>query len=92
MMPESASAIELELRMDDARRALAARGIRPCVYCGMANGGLDGANAMCRHHTLTLSSSWARANRIYCDFFHRRIVLPADTPTVGDLAVVDGEC
>lgn len=32
-----------------------------------------GGEALCAHHTAVSTDSWADANRIMCDFFHRGI-------------------
>lgn len=74
-----------ETRSEITRGLAMRRGRRPCAFCGQL---LD-RGEMCLHHTLIFSESWARANRIFCDFFHRKIVLPTDTPAVGDVAVLN---
>jgi hypothetical protein len=46
---------------------------RPCPLCGIM---LWGTRAeICIHHTYA-DENWARGNKVYCDFFHRGIVLP----------------
>ncbi len=44
-----------------------------CASCGLQ---LSGDTALCPHHYFAYGDDWARANRIMCDFFHRRILLP----------------
>lgn len=42
-----------------------------CALCGLPlnEGGL------CPHHTMVYGSDWCEANRIMCDFFHRKKLL-----------------
>lgn len=46
--------------------------ITRCPSCGAANPASDG---LCAHHIAT-EVSWATANRVFCDFLHRRIEPP----------------
>jgi hypothetical protein len=41
-----------------------------CSVCGQQ---MVGGEALCAHHTAVSTDSWADANRIMCDFFHRGI-------------------
>lgn len=49
-----------------------------CPACGLETS--DNA-ALCRHH-FSQRDNWAESNRIMCDFFHRRKVLPRLTREV----------
>lgn len=44
-----------------------------CASCGYW---LDGDAALCPHHHSVYGNDWSAANRIMCDFFHRRKVPP----------------
>ena len=43
-----------------------------CALCGVPNPVGDG---VCAHH-LPIDLTWAAANRVFCDFLHRRIEPP----------------
>ena len=43
--------------------------LSPCALCGEA---LYGEDVVCSHHGASVTHEWAVANRIMCDFFHRR--------------------
>ena len=40
-----------------------------CASCGLE---LAIGAMLCPHHPLVLGDEWAAANRIWCDFIHRR--------------------
>lgn len=40
-----------------------------CPVCSLAVVG----HAMCQHHPVGVEPSWATANKIWCDFFHRQV-------------------
>lgn len=44
-----------------------------CVSCGLQ---LSGVDALCPHHYCVYGKDWAVANRIMCDFFHRKKAPP----------------
>lgn len=44
-----------------------------CASCGLQ---LSGDAALCPHHHCVYGDDWAVANRIMCDFFHRKKVPP----------------
>jgi len=44
-----------------------------CASCGLQ---LSGNAALCPHHHYVYGNDWAVANRIMCDFVHRRKVPP----------------
>jgi hypothetical protein len=44
-----------------------------CASCGLQ---LAGDATLCPHHHCVYGDDWAVANRIMCDFFHRRKVPP----------------
>jgi hypothetical protein len=44
-----------------------------CASCGLQ---LSGESALCPHHHCVYGDDWAVANRIMCDFFHRKKVPP----------------
>ena len=44
-----------------------------CASCGLQ---LSGQAALCPHHHCVYGDDWAVANRIMCDFFHRKKVPP----------------
>jgi hypothetical protein len=44
-----------------------------CASCGLQ---LSGDAALCPHHHCLYGDDWAVANRIMCDFFHRRKLPP----------------
>ena len=44
-----------------------------CASCGLQ---LSGEAALCPHHHCVYGDDWAVANRIMCDFFHRKKVPP----------------
>jgi hypothetical protein len=48
-------------------------GMSLCASCGLQ---LSGDAALCPHHHCVYGNDWAVANRIMCDFFHRRKVPP----------------
>ncbi len=44
-----------------------------CAACGVS---LSGDAELCPHHDCMHGADWAMANRIMCDFFHRKKVAP----------------
>jgi hypothetical protein len=44
-----------------------------CLICGIR---ILASWGVCPHHTMLHDDNWARGNKVYCDFFHRGIVLP----------------
>ena len=52
-----------------------------CASCGLQ---LSGEAALCPHHHCVYGDDWAVANRIMCDFFHRKKVPPRLTATERD--------
>lgn len=52
-------------------------GVPVCPSCGFKLTITDARVGMCSHHTPTVSDTWAKENRVACDFFHRQIVHPA---------------
>ena len=46
-------------------------GMSLCASCGLQ---LSGDAGLCPHHHCVYGDDWAVANRIMCDFFHRRKV------------------
>jgi hypothetical protein len=52
-----------------------------CVSCGLQ---LTGDTALCPHHPRAYGDDWAVANRVMCDFFHRRKPLPRLTQSERD--------
>jgi len=61
-----------------ARRALGTGfatplGMSLCASCGLQ---LTGDAGLCPHHHCVYGDDWAVANRIMCDFFHRKKVPP----------------
>ena len=45
----------------------------PCAMCGI--GTYDERQALCSHHTVG-DEGWSISNRVMCDFFHRKKLLP----------------
>lgn len=45
-----------------------------CVSCGLA---LAGDADFCPHHQTGYAEDWAAANRIMCDFVHRKWIPPS---------------
>jgi hypothetical protein len=56
-----------------ARASLVSHGMSLCASCGLQ---LSGDASLCPHHHCVYGDDWAVANRIMCDFFHRRKVPP----------------
>jgi hypothetical protein len=48
-------------------------GMSLCASCGLQ---LSGDAALCPHHHCVYGDDWAVANRIMCDFFHRKKLPP----------------
>lgn len=44
-----------------------------CSACGLR---LTGTLSLCPHHHCVYGDDWAQANRIMCDFFHRKKDIP----------------
>jgi len=44
-----------------------------CAACGLQ---LTGNGELCPHHHCVYGDDWAEANRLMCDFFHRKKVPP----------------
>jgi hypothetical protein len=44
-----------------------------CTLCGLQ---LSGTAGLCPHHYAACDDRWAMANRIMCDFIHRKKVPP----------------
>jgi len=65
------SLAERELRL--AWASLRAESMSLCASCGLQ---LSGDAGLCPHHHCVYGDDWAVANRIMCDFFHRRKVPP----------------
>jgi len=65
----------LHIRVDSrlACPSLSMRGMSLCASCGLQ---LSGDAGLCPHHHCVYGDDWAVANRIMCDFFHRRKVPP----------------
>ena len=49
------------------------KGMSLCASCGLQ---LTGDAGLCPHHHCVYGDDWAIANRIMCDFFHRKKVPP----------------
>jgi hypothetical protein len=60
-----------------ARASLASSFMSLCASCGLQ---LSGDAALCPHHHCVYGDDWAVANRIMCDFFHRRKLPPRLAP------------
>jgi hypothetical protein len=56
-----------------AQPSLGLAGMSLCASCGLQ---LSGDAALCPHHHCVYGDDWAVANRIMCDFFHRKKVPP----------------
>jgi hypothetical protein len=56
-----------------AQASLDSRAMSLCASCGLQ---LSGDAALCPHHHCVYGDDWAVANRIMCDFFHRKKVPP----------------
>lgn len=56
-----------------ARPSLRLPDMSLCASCGLQ---LSGDAALCPHHHCVYGDDWAVANRIMCDFFHRKKVPP----------------
>jgi hypothetical protein len=52
-------------------------GMSLCASCGLQ---LSGEAALCPHHHCVYGDDWAVANRIMCDFFHRKKIPPRLAP------------
>ena len=61
-----------------------------CASCGLQ---LSGDAELCPHHHCIYSDDWAAANRIMCDFFHRRRLPPRlpEPDRVDEQIVASGE-
>ena len=64
-----------------ARRSLLTGGMSLCASCGLQ---LTGDAGLCPHHHCVYGDDWAVANRIMCDFFHRKKVPPRLAQTERD--------
>lgn len=53
-----------------------------CVACGLA---LAGDADFCPHHQTGYAEDWAAANRIMCDFVHRKWIPPNPPPNQHDI-------
>jgi len=49
------------------------QGMSLCASCGLQ---LSGDAGLCPHHHCVYGDDWAVANKIMCDFFHRKKVPP----------------
>lgn len=58
-----------------------------CAACGLR---LSGTRALCPHHDSTYGDNWAKANRLMCDFFHRKKEPPPPLPSEIDAEDSDG--
>jgi hypothetical protein len=56
-----------------ARPSLSPERMSLCASCGLQ---LTGDAGLCPHHHCVYGDDWAVANRIMCDFFHRKKVPP----------------
>ena len=56
-------------------------GMSLCASCGLQ---LSGDAGLCPHHHCVYGDDWAVANRIMCDFFHRKKVPPRLAQTERD--------
>lgn len=56
-----------------ARRSQFVPDMSLCASCGLQ---LSGEAGLCPHHHCVYGDDWAVANRIMCDFFHRKKVPP----------------
>ena len=52
-----------------------------CVCCGLA---LAGDANFCPHHQTGYAEDWAVANRMMCDFVHRKWISPSPPPGLED--------
>jgi hypothetical protein len=57
------------------------QGMSLCASCGLQ---LSGDAGLCPHHHCVYGDDWAVANRIMCDFFHRKKVPPRLAQTERD--------
>jgi hypothetical protein len=64
-----------------ARHSLSIPSMSLCASCGLQ---LSGDAGLCPHHHCVYGDDWAVANRIMCDFFHRRKVPPRLAQTERD--------
>ena len=64
-----------------ARHSLTLYGMSLCASCGLQ---LSGDAGLCPHHHCVYGDDWAVANRIMCDFFHRKKVPPRLAQTERD--------
>ena len=62
-----------------------------CVACGLA---LAGDADFCPHHQTGYPEDWAVANRIMCDFVHRKWIPPSPPPGLheGDFWADEDPC
>ena len=56
-------------------------GMSLCASCALQ---LTGDAALCPHHHCVYGDDWAVANRIMCDFFHRKKIPPRLAPLERD--------
>ena len=59
-----------------------------CVACGLS---LAGDADFCPHHLSGYAEDWAVANRIMCDFIHRKWIPPSSTITPEELVSFLGD-
>lgn len=52
-----------------------------CAACTLE---LDNDRGLCPHHDVRSADQWAASNKIWCDYFHRRIPIPRLTKAERD--------
>jgi hypothetical protein len=52
------------------------RATRPGSSCSSCGTPLWSPGGLCPHHACQYGGEWARANRVWCDLFHRGIPIP----------------
>lgn len=50
--------------------------VTPCAACGSSLFGAEAERGVCGHHHAVAVEGWAVANRVFCDWLHRRIEPP----------------
>lgn len=43
-----------------------------CASCGLENGA---GTQLCLHHHVVYGDEWSKANKIWCDYFHRNVAI-----------------
>lgn len=50
------------------------------ALCALCGSGLSGPEVVCGHHAAVYDDGWAQSNRVMCDFFHRKQIVPRLAP------------